>query len=1042
MFFRRYRFRWSLVLAVLLVLGGLFVYTARGIRIETDILASLPQKDPVLADAHRVIRHLPVQDRLVCDLEIRGGDAETLVAAAERFETGLTRSGLFRKVGLGEMQALGPELVDHVVGHLPLLFDERQLREEVAPRLAPERIERQLAENLDLLQGLEGIGQAELVARDPLGLRTLVLARMAQFMPTKEARFHRGQLLSNDGAHLLLTAELAGAATDTRFSRAIPPLLEALTKEMNAAYRSRGVSFVVTPVGAYRAALDNETAARRDMRMAVWLTTIGIALLLILTFPRPLIGLMALLPSTVGALCALFLCSLIFPRLSILAVSFGGAIMAFTVDLGIAYLLYLDRPFAMTGKQAAREVQSGEALAVLTTIGAFLLLTLSEFSVLAEIGVFAALGVACAYAFVHVVFPLILPVMPPAKRVRKSPLATLLDRIVPSEGSGRGRLAAAALLFGVMLCFARPVFQVDLNAMNSMSAATLAAESRVQAIWGNLTSRVYLLTEGPGQRALQDQSDALAPWLEEDERRSVIRAPFVLSDLFPGEARARRQAEAWRAFWTPERTADVARSLRRSGETLGFSPAAFAPFLDSLTAAPPAAPGVPERLAGLLGVSPGPEGRVQVTMVTPGPAYDARAFFDRYAATGLVRIFDAGLFSKRLGDVLVKLFTEVALIVALGITLVVFLFFLDWRRTLIVLAPVVFALVCTLGTLNLLGRSIDIPGVMLWVVIMGMGIDYGIYYVCAYQRCLDERDPSMRLIRLAILLAAATTLIGFGVLAIAEHAVLKSIGLTSFFGIGYSLLGALVLVPPLVRRVLKPVALPPESFPAGSPRHTARARLRYRHLAAHPRLFARFKMRLDPMFPRLAGFVGQPRRILDIGCGIAVPSVWLTELFPQARVHGIDPDEERIRVARQAIGPRGEMRTGRAPELDDLPEGADTALVLDVIHMLDEATWRRTLAVLNAKLIPGGRLILRATVPADRPFPWKRRLEELRLKLHRLAPHYRSRTAITAGIAAAGFHLETVEADGPDSEEVWFVAVKPPSDAIDAASRASQGARP
>jgi len=1042
LFFRRYRFRWSLVLAVLLVLGGLFVYTARGIRIETDILASLPQKDPVLADAHRVIRHLPVQDRLVCDLEIRGGDAETLVAAAERFETGLTRSGLFRKVGLGEMQALGPELVDHVVGHLPLLFDERQLREEVAPRLAPERIERQLAENLDLLQGLEGIGQAELVARDPLGLRTLVLARMAQLMPTKEARFHRGQLLSNDGAHLLLTAELAGAATDTRFSRAIPPLLEALTKEMNAAYRSRGVSFVVTPVGAYRAALDNETAARRDMRMAVWLTTIGIALLLILTFPRPLIGLMALLPSTVGALCALFLCSLICPRLSILAVSFGGAIMAFTVDLGIAYLLYLDRPFAMTGKQAAREVQSGEALAVLTTIGAFLLLTLSEFSVLAEIGVFAALGVACAYAFVHVVFPLILPVMPPAKRVRKSPLATLLDRIVPSEGSGRGRLAAAALLFGVMLCFARPVFQVDLNAMNSMSAATLAAESRVQAIWGNLTNRVYLLTEGPGQRALQDQSDALAPWLEEDERRGVIRAPFVLSDLFPGEARARRQAEAWRAFWTPERTADVARSLRRSGETLGFSPAAFAPFLDSLTAAPPAAPGVPERLAGLLGVSPGPEGRVQVTMVTPGPAYDARAFFDRYAATGLVRIFDAGLFSKRLGDVLVKLFTEVALIVALGITLVVFLFFLDWRRTLIVLAPVVFALVCTLGTLNLLGRSIDIPGVMLWVVIMGMGIDYGIYYVCAYQRCLDERDPSMRLIRLAILLAAATTLIGFGVLAIAEHAVLKSIGLTSFFGIGYSLLGALVLVPPLVRRVLKPVALPPESFPAGSPRHTARARLRYRHLAAHPRLFARFKMRLDPMFPRLAGFVGQPRRILDIGCGIAVPSVWLTELFPQARVHGIDPDEERIRVARQAIGPRGEMRTGRAPELDDLPEGADTALVLDVIHMLDESTWRRTLAVLNAKLIPGGRLILRATVPADRPFPWKRRLEELRLKLHRLAPHYRSRTAITAGIAAAGFHLETVEADGPDSEEVWFVAVKPPSDAIDAASRASQGARP
>ncbi|HQN26260.1 MAG TPA: hypothetical protein PKX61_07545, partial [Syntrophales bacterium] len=61
---------------------------------------------------------------------------------------------------------------------------------------------------------------------------------------------------------------------------------------------------------------------------------------------------------------------------------------------------------------------------------------------------------------------------------------------------------------------------------------------------------------------------------------------------------------------------------------------------------------------------------------------------------------------------------------------------------------------------------------------------------------------------------------------------------------------------------------------------------------------------------------------------------------------------------------------------------------------------------------------------------------------HRLAPHYRSRTAIMAGIAVAGFHLETVEADGPGGEEVWFVAVRSPSDPIEVASRTSEGVRP
>jgi len=73
-----------------------------------------------------------------------------------------------------------------------------------------------------------------------------------------------------------------------------------------------------------------------------------------------------------------------------------------------------------------------------------------------------------------------------------------------------------------------------------------------------------------------------------------------------------------------------------------------------------------------------------------------RVFFARYASPGLAGIFDGGLFSKRLGEVLVSLFIEMAVITGLGIIVVVFFFFLDWRLPHY-LAPVAFALVCTLG---------------------------------------------------------------------------------------------------------------------------------------------------------------------------------------------------------------------------------------------------------------------------------------------------------------------------------------------------------
>ena len=1018
-FFERYRFRWSLIAAVAAVLGIVLVYESTGVRIETDILASLPRHDPVLADAHRVVRHLPGQNRLVVDCAISGGDRDALVAAGDLIEAGLRESGLFREVGTRQMETLFPELVAHVAGHLPLLFDGPELEARITPLLAPSELRRILAEDLKALQGLEGIGQADLIARDPLGLRNLVMARMAQLLPSKDAQLYRGKILSRDGRHLLVIAELKGSPTDAAYARAIPPLIDAVSARLNAGH-SGGARFTLTPAGAYRAALDNENAARRDMRTAITLTMLGIAVLLVITFPRPLIGLLALLPSTAGAVFALLVCSFVFPSLSILAVSFGGAIMAFTVDLGITYLLFLDRPCEVSGRQAAREVQSGEVLSALTTIGAFLLLLLSEFSVLAEIGLFSALGVTFAYAFVHWVFPRIFPVMPPALRPRGPRLGRILDGVALS--GGKAKLAAAALFFAVMLFFARPVFLVDINAMNSLSDETVAADRTLQKVWGDLASRVYVMTEGKDIRELQAKSDRLAGMFREDVKRGTIGETFLLSDLFPGAELAGRRGADWRSFWTPPRIEGFRRELSRAGRELGFAPDAFAPFTALLTGPPPAAAPVPENLRGFLGIAAEKSSVVQVSMVTPGPAYGAEAFFARYSAAGLASLFDAGLFSRRLGEVLVSLFAEIAVVTASGIVLVVFLFFLQWRLSLIVLAPVAFALVCTLGTLKLLGRPVDIPGIMLWIVIMGMGIDYGIYYTCSYQRYLDERHPSMSLIRQAMFLSGATTLIGFGVLALANHAVLRSIGLTSFLGVAYSLAGAFLIVPPLVKRALVPVELPPETLEAGSRRHTERTLLRYRTIETTPRLFARGKLRLDPMFPRLASFMKDPRRILDIGCGYGVPSAWLLELFPAATATCIDPDGERIRVAGRALGARGEARTGRAPGIGGLPGGADTALILDVIHMLDDGQLRETLAILRDKLVPGGRLVIRATLPAEGPRSLLGWIEELRLKRHRLSPCYRSRETLETMIRAAGFEIVAVEPAAPQSEESWFIA--------------------
>jgi 2-polyprenyl-3-methyl-5-hydroxy-6-metoxy-1,4-benzoquinol methylase len=562
--------------------------------------------------------------------------------------------------------------------------------------------------------------------------------------------------------------------------------------------------------------------------------------------------------------------------------------------------------------------------------------------------------------------------------------------------------------------------------MNAVSEETLQADQRVRDVWGDIFTNVYLMVEGRDRHDFERQSDKLAAFLDDEAARGNIAQFFVTSLIFPGEERAESNGAAWRSFWNAERIAGLKGSMREASGPLGFTPQAFEPFFRALqqqnvsrTAGDASQP-----FLALLGVRAPPDGTFwrQVVAVTPGPAYAGEAFYQRISAAGLAKMFDPALFTQRFGALLLSAFLKMALIVGLITILTVFLYLLDWRLTVIAMAPTLFALVCTLGTLKLLGQPLGIPTLMVAVVVIGMGTDYALYLVRAHQRYLDEHHPSLGLIRLSVFLSFATTFTGFVVLTLSGNVLLQSAGLGLALGIGYSFMGAVMIAPPLLKRFFA-FALPREgAVLPGSREHLRRTVARYRGLEAYPRLFARFKILLDPMFPRLADFVKDPKIILDIGAGFGVPAVWLLELFPQAKVHGIEPDGRRVRVASHAIGTRGAMTVGAAPELPAIPEKADTALMLDMIHMLTDEALRLTLRRLHENLRPDGMLVLRATAPSRKRFPWKRRIETGRLKFRQKQSRLRAESEIMAVLADAGFSVVLSEVSGRSQEERWFIA--------------------
>ncbi|MBA4369664.1 MAG: MMPL family protein, partial [Desulfobacterium sp.] len=1023
-FFSRYRINIvSLVLTIAVTVLFLGIGLSR-LGIETDILKTLPMDDPIVSDAGYIFKNHPFHDLVVIDVGMQKGDPDRLVEAGLLVEKKLLASGLFRKVGTRETQNLIPELIYHIVDNLPVMFTREELENQIQPLLKPDRIHQQLSDSFSQLTGMEGIGQAEFISKDPMGLRNIVLAKLAHLAPSRGAHFYQGQLVSSDWKHLLIIANPVKPGTDTGFSRQVTALIHTISSELDQMSNHSGIKFTLTPVGAFRAALDNETAIKKDVGNSTTLATIGIAFLLIFSFPRPLIGLMSLLPSICGTITAFFLFSFFYDSISLISLGFGGALISITVDYGIAYFLFLDRPYETTGKKAAEEVRAAGLLATLTTVGAFLALSFSGFPILLQIGQFAALGIASSFVFVHTVLPLIFPVMPPARRKGPLPMEKFANRL--ATFGGRYKAYAAGGFAVIMLFFAWPRFHVDLSSLNSVSKETIAAENQVTGTWGQIFNKIYLMTEGKNASVLQMNSDKISSLLEQEVQAGVFHPTFLPSMVFPGEQRGKENFKAWKQFWNQNSPSGIQTQIQKTGQEIGFSEDAFQPFFSQLSHGKYQETRIPEKFYSLFGISKGQKnsGLILFTSLNPGSSYQAESFFERFHQTGLVKIFDSTLFSDRLGNLLSSTFLRMLWMVGFSVLFLLIPFFMNWRLTAVSLLPILFAFICTLGTMNIMGEPLGIPGLLISIVILGMGIDYSLYLIRASQRYLDESHPYQGQIRMTVLLASVSTLMGFGALSLSEHSLLRSIGVSSLLGIGYSVIGAFAILPPILKHLFRPI---PESVGMstmipGSLKHRRKVMSRYQYMETFPRMFAWFKMKLDPMFPDLAELVGSARTIIDIGCGYGIPAAWLLEILPGARVYGIEPDMERVRIAKRALGSRGVIVSGTAPDIPNPSVLADIAVMLDMVHYLNDEEFFRTLENLRKQLRNDGRLLIRVTIPMKERPPWFRWVETLRLGFHKIESHYRPADDIRRIIQKAGFDLRMMKPSASGREETWFMA--------------------
>jgi len=135
----------------------------------------------------------------------------------------------------------------------------------------------------------------------------------------------------------------------------------------------------------------------------------------------------------------------------------------------------------------------------------------------------------------------------------------------------------------------------------------------------------------------------------------------------------------------------------------------------------------------------------------------------------------------------------------LVIVAVLWIDFRSWKRTAVAVAPLILAVIFSLGILGLFGIPLNPANMIAFPLILGVGVDNGVHVLHDFLlRRRGQAGTISYAIGRGVLVKAMTTMIGFGTLMIASERGLVGLGLILTLGVCCSMLTALIFLPSIL----------------------------------------------------------------------------------------------------------------------------------------------------------------------------------------------------------------------------------------------------
>lgn len=556
---------------------------------------------------------------------------------------------------------------------------------------------------------------------------------------------------------------------------------QALSKTINILHAAQGETnkqfkaseFIISgiPLHSYYASKQSI----KEISWISWISTIGIVLLMLLAFASLQPLLFSLASILIGFVVAFAFTHKLFGGIHILTLVFGSSLSGVAVDYACHYFAEY---YHQSGdsKKTINYIFPGIMMGLLTTILGYAAFFFTPFRGLQEIAFFTLVGITASFGCVLLLFPRFYRSKAVSSGLWIHRFARGFIEFLQQKLSLKYVLGALFCLFLISLIgFLKLKSNDDIRFLFSPNKQLLALEKKTKEILGYQNATQFFLITAKSEQKLLEKEEKLTSKLNKLIAENKLSSYQAFSHILPS---LQRQKENYNLIQN-ELMSPHFSSLSRE---LGFSGTEKEKVLQDFKVASNDQITPKDFLKSQIAKS-----YESLYLGKIGNVYGSIVLLDNLSSLKPFKLLNQpaqGIhFMDKVGEVseILGRYRHISFIFLVVVYSLIFPLLL-WRyglkkAFLIMLCPI-SAGFFTLSIMGFVGHSINLFDVLAMFLVLGMGIDYAIFYAEAK----EQKDGTA----LAVLLSCVSTLLSFGLLAFSSFNMISSFGLTTFLGILFS----------------------------------------------------------------------------------------------------------------------------------------------------------------------------------------------------------------------------------------------------------------